>query len=214
LFSIIFLFRIVRKYCGRKEAILSAFLFTVLPYNIYYTRVILPEPFLVFTSLGMLYFTDKLFEVAGKGDGKLSLRLFKYSVLSIIFTAFSILVKPYAVFLLIPVLYLWIRNFRMKVTTIILLITFLAIVLTPFLLWRIWIQNFPEGIPAYSWLLNGDGIRFKGAFFYWIFADRLSRLILGYWGLPLFLMGILAPLKKEGYFFRIWGITIRLFQYP
>ena len=40
--------------------------------------------------------------------------------------------------------------------------------------------QFPEGIRVWDWLLNSDGIRFKGAFFYWIFAERLAKLILGY----------------------------------
>lgn len=69
-------------------------------------------------------------------------------------------------------------------------------------------SQFPEGIPASAWLLNGDAIRFKGAFFFWIFADRLTRLISGYWGLPLLFLGILTPIKKYGWFFRWWGIAI------
>lgn len=71
--------------------------------------------------------------------------------------------------------------------------------------------QFPQGIPANSWLLNGDNIRFKGAFFYWLFADRLGRLISGYWGLPLLFLGIIAPLKKYGWFFRWWGIAMLLY---
>ena len=66
-------------------------------------------------------------------------------------------------------------------------------------------------MPAYTWLFNGDGIRFKGAFFYWIFADRLARLILGYWGLPLLIFGIIAKLKKEGWLFYWWGISMLMY---
>jgi len=91
------------------------------------------------------------------------------------------------------------------------LIIFIAISICPFILWRYWMSHFPEGIPANTWLFNGDGIRFKGAFFYWIFADRLSRLILGYWGLPLFIMGLIHKDKKENWFFHIWLLSMLLY---
>lgn len=58
-------------------------------------------------------------------------------------------------------------------------------------------MQYPEGIPQSNWLFNGDGIRFKGAFFHWLFADRISMLILGYFGLPLVIVGILGQVKKE-----------------
>jgi hypothetical protein len=70
-------------------------------------------------------------------------------------------------------------------------------------------SHYPEGIPAYNWLFNEGGIRFKGAWFYWLFADRLGRLILGYWGLPLFTLGLIVkPTKKEGLFFYNWLMAI------
>lgn len=67
-------------------------------------------------------------------------------------------------------------------------------------------QQYPEGIPTSDWLFNGGDIRFKGAFFYWIFADRIGRLILGYWGVALFVIGVLANshrlhLKRYGLYF-------------
>src|SRR5690606_17645264 len=40
------------------------------------------------------------------------------------------------------------------------------------------------------WLFNEGNIRFKGAFFYWIFGERISKLILGYVGVTLLFMGI------------------------
>jgi hypothetical protein len=63
--------------------------------------------------------------------------------------------------------------------------------------WRVWITQHPEGIPASNWLFNGDGIRFKGAFWYWIFADRIGRLILGYWGLVLLGFGLVRKLEGK-----------------
>jgi hypothetical protein len=69
--------------------------------------------------------------------------------------------------------------------------------LIPFLLWRLWIQQFPSGIPASDWLFNAGGIRFRPAWFRWLFADRLGRLILGYWGMIPFGLGLLIQPEKD-----------------
>ena len=153
--GMIFLFLLCRQLLGRRTAFLSAFIFAVLPYNIFYGRVILPDPSMVALSLGALWFGVN-----------------KRILLSIIFAAMALLVKPYAIFLLAPLIYI---NKKY--------IFYFGISLIPLLLWRWWMAQFPEGIPASTWLLNGDAIRFKGAWWYWIFADRIGRLILGYWGL-------------------------------
>ncbi len=204
--SVVFLFLLVRKYLGRKEALLSALIFTILPYNIFFTRVILPEPFLIFTSLGMLYFFDQLIEKIS--NIRFTIKFIIVIILSFGFTISAVLVKPYAAFLFLPMAYLWLKKFGISIKSLICLFAYLLICLLPFGWWRWWMSQFPEGIPASAWLLNGDAIRFKGAFFFWIFADRLTRLISGYWGLPLLFLGILTPIKKYGWFFRWWGIAI------
>jgi len=55
------------------------------------------------------------------------------------------------------------------------------------------------GIPASSWLFNSNNIRFKGAWFRWLFGERIGKMILGYWGLiPLgFGVAKLGENKKE-----------------
>jgi len=201
LFSCLFLFLIVRKYHSAAAAFLSSFFFAVIPYNIFFSRVILPEPLLVATSLAMVYFFDKWLE-------KKSL---SRMLPALIFSALSLLIKPFAAFLFLPMIYLWFIRFRFKAGSVAGLLLFMAAASLPLLIWRWWAGHFPEGIPANMWLLNGDGIRFKGAFFYWLFADRLGRLILGYFGLPLLVFGILAEKNREGHLFNIWGLSMLLY---
>lgn len=62
-----------------------------------------------------------------------------------------------------------------------------------------WVNNFPEGIPHFDWAFNGDGIRFRPAFWNWIFAERIGKLILGMWGLILLGVGIVT-IKKANWF--------------
>ena len=215
--TLIFLFLLVRKYLGRKEAFFTGLFFAILPYNIFYSRVILPEPFLVFLSTGMLYFTDKFvfnltnYQQKDKFSLKSIVGIFMLFAFLILFSISAILVKPFAAVLLLPLTYLWFKSFKFNLKSLVGLFLFLCVVISPFIIWRMWMNHYPEGIPASSWLLNGDNIRFKGAFFQWLFADRLGRLILGYWGLPLFFVGLLAKAKKEGIFFRLWGLAILLY---
>lgn len=203
--STIFIFFLVRKYSGRLTAFFSALFFAIIPFNIFFSRVILPEPFLVAATCGMIYFFDRYL------DNKKSLSKWIYLFLALIFSAGALLIKPYAAFLFFPVIYLWIRSKGLNLKSVFFITLLLLLVSLPFVWWRWWAQHFPEGIPANLWLLNGDGIRFKGAFFFWLFADRLGRMILGFYGLPLLIFGILAKKGREGFLYHLWGLSILLY---
>ncbi len=156
---------------------LAAFVFAVLPYSVYYGRTILPDPHMVFWSVLSIWFLKK---------NKL--------VPAAISSAIALLLKPMAVFLLLPAFFLLRKRF-------IGLFVYWIIGLLPLFLWRRWILQFPEGIAANTWLLNGNGIRFKGAWWYWLFAKRIGELMLGFWGLVPFALGISA----------FWGIGALLY---
>ncbi|MDO8639005.1 MAG: glycosyltransferase family 39 protein [Candidatus Daviesbacteria bacterium] len=197
--SATFIYLIVRKYWGEFDALLSALIFVILPFNIFFSRVILPEPSLVFYSLGMFYFTSKWI-------WENNLKLF---LLSIFFTALAFLTKPSAVFYLFPLIFVyWQKEKRLwPIPPRYLLWGILS--LTPFALWRYWMSNFPEGIPASNWLFNGNGIRFRPAFWRWIVGDRFGREILSAPGFFLFLLGILKrPALHEGYVLHLLMLSL------
>jgi hypothetical protein len=198
--SLVLIYLLVRKYLGKLTAFLAAFFFAFLPFNIFYSRAILPEPMMIFTSLGMVYFFSLWLE--GKGLS------FLYYFLFVFLAAISLLLKPFTA-LIFPVLfYLAWQKWRFGLFKKWPLYSAIVAII-PFLLWRWWMSYFPEGIPASSWLFNLEGIRFKGAFFRWIFGERLGKLILGFWGLVLFALGIVNKIKaKEGWFFHWWLIGI------
>lgn len=157
--------------------LLPAFVFAVLPFSVYYGRTILPDQFMVFWAVLSVWLMYR-----------------KRFVVSAIAGAIALLSKPTAVFLLLPSLYLMRKNYLK-------LLFYWIIAAVPLIVWRKWIVQFPEGIPVNMWLLNGNGIRFKGAWFYWLFAKRLGELILGFWGLIPFALGV-SPL---------WGIGAILY---
>jgi len=204
--SIVFLFLISRRYLGEVVALVAAFIFAFLPYNIFYSTVILPEPLLIFSILGTIFFFDLWLERNRSfwADSFLG-------ILAILFSVVAILVKPTAAFMALPLFYLAYRHLGFSLFKSPKIWLFLFLTLIPFFLWRLLILQHPEGIPRFRWLLNGDGIRFKGAFFYWIIQDRLNRLILGAGGFSLFILGLLHITKREGLFFFSWLLGMVLY---
>lgn len=190
--STILLYLLVRKYYGAKTAVLTAFFFGFIPYNIFFSRTILPEPSMTFSFLGAIYFFDKYL------DEEKTPNKFVWFFISALFSSIALLIKIMAVFFLLPVFYLAVRKFKVKVIIKPELWLYAIIAFVPIIIWRLWITNFPEGIPASSWLLNGGNIRFKGAFFRWIIAERLGKLILAYGGFVLFWLGLLVKQAKQG----------------
>lgn len=196
LFSSLFLFALIKKRFGRIPGLLTAFFFLFLPFNIYYSRTILPDPSMVTAILGSTYFFDKWLE-----KERPSVFSFHF-LLALLLAAVSLLLKPYALFFTLPMVYIAYEKFGLfGLVKKWQLWFFLIVSVIPLILWRAWMTQFPAGIPASAWLLNGGNIRFKGAFFYWIFADRIGRLISGFWGIALIILGILGKYTRKNFLF-------------
>ncbi|HJX58961.1 MAG TPA: glycosyltransferase family 39 protein [Patescibacteria group bacterium] len=190
--SLVVIFLLGRRFISPLGGLMAAFFFAFIPYNIYFSRTILPEPmatmFGLFAILFFVYYID---------SGKTA-KLY----LSGLFLSLAILVKPFTVFYAFPMVYLALQKYSLKdlirnSKLAISMLIFADIVLVPLLAWRAWMSNYPVGIPFFSWAFNGDGIRFRPAFWRWIFAERLGRLILGIWGVLPFSLGVLKVVKKN-----------------
>ncbi|HLD24621.1 MAG TPA: hypothetical protein VJB96_01760 [Patescibacteria group bacterium] len=185
---------------------LAGFVYAVLPYSVFFGRTVLPETFAVFWAMLSLFLLsrgdkpDFAKASAGKGNwGEL--------MLASTAGAIALLVKPTAGFLLLPIPYLVYRRHGFSFHSLVRIVAYSFICLLPLWWWRGWITQFPEGIAVYDWLFNKGNIRFKGAWFQWLFAERVGKLILGYWGLIPFGLGILTPnTKKEGWLFYFLGL--------
>lgn len=187
LISLIFLFLITKQLLSQQAGILAAAVFGFLPYNIYYSRTTLPEVALVSFSLATIYFFLKYSKQP----------LFLTLATAVICASISLLLKPTAIFFFIPLFVYLIVESGWKEFGKIKWYIALILAIAPIVIWRWWISHYPAGIPAYTWLFNGNGIRFKGAFFHWLFGVRLGDLILGYWGLIPFGLGILSLSSKN-----------------
>lgn len=177
-----FLYLIGKRVLGNWGGILTAFFYLFIPYNIYFTRVILPDP------MGVTFGIISLWAFLKFTDRKNSFWL----VVSAAFFSLMMLIKPYLGFYIFPIVYIAYREKLLKKLVIFSLIAFV-----PFFVWRWWIAKFPEGIPFYTWAFNGNLIRFKPSFWYWIFGERLSHLILGSLGVVPFVFGVLNTKVKN-----------------
>ena len=193
--SSVFIYLIMKKRFGFSAGFFSMFFFLFLPYNIYFSRVMLPDPSMVMASLGGIYFFQKWTE-----RKKFSIFNFQFSM-SLIFTACAFLLKPYALFFTLPMIYLAYEKFGFSFIKKWQLWLFAILSIIPLVWWRTWMLSYPQGIPASDWLFNGNGIRFRPSFFYWIFYERLVKLILGFWGVIILAFAFLIKYKIKDFLF-------------
>jgi hypothetical protein len=191
----LFLYLIFVERKQRVLGIAASFFFLFIPFNIYYSRTILPDMMMVAMLLGATYFFQKWLN-------KKQFSVFNLQfITSLLFMILALLLKPYALFFTLPFFYLAYEKFGKEFYKNKILILFTILSLTPFILWRIWMLNFPAGIPQSAWLLNGNGIRFRPSFFRWIFFERLTKLIAGYWGMIIFAAGVFSLFKHKDKWF-------------
>lgn len=221
LLSGILIFLICRQLTNQfLPSFFALIIFLFLPFNIYYSRTILPEPTAVFFMLLTLYIFPK--------------NIF----LSSISFCLAILVKPFVGFIIFPVLFLYCLNKIQKqknIKLIIKLFLFSIISLLPFILWRQWIQQFSEGIPANKWLFNNSTnpifpewykgynltflnkmVAFRPTWFKWLFFERIGKLILASFGtIPLFLgLAYKKNLSQKFCFSLVLGILLYFIFIP
>ncbi len=196
--TLLFIFLLVRKHLDYISAIFASFFFAVLPFSVFYGRVILPDPSTSMAILGGIYFFDRWL------DKKLTFLNLNSALIfgaALLFTASAFLLKPFALFFTLPMIYLVFQKYGIKTFIKWQLYVFAFLSVMPLILWRMWITQYPEGIPVSNWLFNEGNIRFTGAFFNWLLAERLSKLILGYFAVSLLILGLFKRSEKSYGFF-------------
>ncbi len=201
--SLVFLYLLAKKYLGIVVALVSSLVFATLPFNVFFSRTTLPEPTFVFFSLGMMYFVDRWIWEEGDKRGR--------TWWALVFTWAAFLIKPWAIFFVLPLIYSALKK-QGKIWPIPLkYLNFVLLGILPFIFWRAWILQTPEGIPASNWLLNGDEIRFRPSFWWWIISERIGREILGVTGSFLFFLGFLLRPRNGNFFFHIFALSFFLY---
>ncbi|PWU23943.1 hypothetical protein C5B42_01120 [Candidatus Cerribacteria bacterium 'Amazon FNV 2010 28 9'] len=194
LVALVFLLFLARDWYGDAAAIATGIFFGFTPYVVFYSRTVLPEPFLVMGIVLAMWGCWKYVQTRHWG----------YLALWIVAFAYALLMKPMAVFVLPVFAILILNRFGWKSLLHIELYIggFLSIV--PLLLWRWWIQRYSIGIPVSNWLYNGNGIRLRPAWFRWLFYERLTKLVFGFVGVVPFTVGFFTAVKQKSARFALW----------
>ncbi len=208
LLVLISIYILLREEIDGITALIGAALYGILPFSIFFSRVVLPEtPALaaVFVSLVCLQ---------AYASKKKNAHL--WYALSIISMAIALLIKPTTIFFLIASGFLFIRRHTWKLFQSWQPYIFVIATIAPLAWWRTYIAQFPEAIPASDWLITsintGNGLQrifFRPSFFRWIFYERLNNIILGGMLFPFFIIGAIS--RQKTYF--IYSILISALAY-
>ena len=195
---VLVIFYLLLKEHGLLAATVGSLTFAVSPFFVFFTRVVLPDPTAVALAMSSVFF---LYLFAENQKNR-TLSLMWYTT-SLICFSLSLLVKPTAIFYAVPLGYLFIRTYTWDVLKKPMIYIYWIAAFTPLLLWRQYILQFPEGIPASEWLITsvntGGGLMnvfFKPAFFRWIFFERINNLMLGGFLTPFLVIGALSRQKR------------------
>lgn len=191
------LYYFLLKESGRLTAIVGSLTYAVFPFFVFFSRVVLPET----TALGFTFLS--LFLLYLYTHGKRGIKNSIFYILSSIFFALGLLIKPTVIFYFIAVFYLFLNRYKWSTFKKIDFYLFFILSSAPLFLWRNYITQFPEGVPASEWLITSvntaQGVQkifFKPAFFRWIFFERINNLILGGFLTVFAFMGLLAKNKR------------------
>ena len=198
----LFLYLLTNKLFGLKIGTLASLYYALNPYNIYYGRVIMPEPAFISLSIASLYFCLTWVKS----------QKWTHAVLFGLTLCFAMLAKPYAIFMGIPMAY-WVLTNKVKLPKNRQLFFILLVSLIPLAIWRRHHNLIPEGTFNSRWLYNETNIRFTGAFFRWLIFDRLNRLIFATGGFVLFIIGLLnSYTNKTKAIIFAWLLSIILYM--
>ncbi len=138
---------------------------------------------------------------------EVSVQSFSFLLLAIIFTACALLFKPFAIFFVLPMVYLAYKRFGWKMILRWELWVFTILSVAPLAWWRLWMQQYPEGIPSNTWLFNGGNVRFTRSYFRWVFGLRIGGLISGWFGLLVLAIGFIKRPKTDMLFFYSFALS-------
>jgi 4-amino-4-deoxy-L-arabinose transferase-like glycosyltransferase len=192
------LYYLLLKENSRFSAIFGSFIYAVFPFFVFFSRVILPETnALAFSMLAIFFF------YLNSEHKVKDLKSIIYYFLSVSFFSASLLIKPTVIFYLLPIFILFYRKYKLNLIKKLDFYLYFIITFIPLIYWRIYIKNFPEGIPVSDWLFTSvntvqglKSIFFRPSFFRWIFFERINNLILGGYLTVFFVLGTIVKNKK------------------
>lgn len=196
-------------------AIAAAFTYAVFPFFVYYSRVVLPDaPAVSFMFMGIFF----AYQYA-KHTAKSKVNAGTFLLLSMLFVICGLLTKPTVIFYLLPIVFILFKRYGYGVVSHIPMYIYFLGAVAPLIAWRLFITQFPQGVPASDWLFfgvnTGGGLQsvfFRPSFFRWIFFERILILLLGGYTIVFFMAGIIKKPLKSALFYTI-GLSALLYLF-
>ncbi len=187
------------KLHSRTAGIFAALIYAAMPYFVFYSRVVLPDTMavaLMLTSIWLLYL---YFQSKSRNPFFFFTSIGMYSL--------AILTQPLTFFYTIVVSYLFVSTYLFDVFKKWQFYIFPLLGLLPFIAWRIYMLQFPEGIPDTTGLITSiqsggtvENIFFQPVFFKMMFMDRIGNAIMGIYLISFFIIGAISKFKKKFHF--------------
>jgi len=211
LLSSILVFFLFRKYSSESTARWSLIFYLFLPLNIFYSQAFMPESMMMFCSIGTVYFFDKWAQK----------RNIIYFLFAAVFFTLDILIKPFTLYLLLPLGYLFFKdNSGIKKTKLLQIYPFLLFIalslIFPVYWFAFWHKNLNPELFGHIWNARDRWGNIK----WWLNPHWYSRVFLQHitenWlvfsGAVFFIMGyIRKPVLESEKVFRWWFIAIIIY---
>ncbi len=213
--SMCLFYRLCRLYFDRNTSLLSLALFAILPYSIYYGRVFMTEPVVLFFSIGMVYFLLKWL------DKQTGINLATAAA----FGALSFLAKATSLIMLLPAAYLAWQKFGKTALRKGAVCIYFVSILIPITLWLLHmriinLQYSPDQTPLGmgNWKITGWVPGYSSYLDWWTDPNfylkvnsHLARECLTPMGYLLFIIGIFLSVKDKKYLFHFWLLALFVF---
>ena len=162
------------KEINRFSAVIGSLTYSVFPFFVFFSRVILPET----TALGLAFLSLFFLYLFSVGKNK-SLNMISLLASAVLFSL-GLLTKPTVIFYLIPAAYLFYKKYGFDFYKKIPVYIYVFLAIAPLLMWRYYIGFYP----------NLQSIFFKPVFL-------INNTILGEYLSILFILGILSKNKNH-----------------
>jgi 4-amino-4-deoxy-L-arabinose transferase-like glycosyltransferase len=193
LFTVYGLYLLVRKTISERVALWSAFLYVVIPLNIFYSRAFMPESMMLMCIVFGIYFFVKWVE-----DDK-----WKNLIYSALFISLSILLKIPTLYIGLPIFFLAFQKYRWKVISNFSLWVYVLMILIPVILWYWHAHNLflQTGLSFGIWGFGEDKwgnfkLLISPEFYNAVFFKSIAERHLTWAGFVPFIAGLF--IKKEG----------------
>lgn len=208
-FTIFGLFLLVRRFYDEKVAVWAAFIYTILPLNVYFSRAFMPESALLMCiTYGLIWFklwvdTDKL----------------KFLLLSSFMVSMAVLLKLPTLYIGLPLLYLVWKKFGMQIFKKFHLWIYSIIILIPVVLWYYHAhQLYSEtGLTFGIWGFGNDkwgnfNLLINPSFYNDLIFKNIAERHLTYAGFFVFLIGLfLKRSSSSDTFFDYWLVALVIY---